>query len=673
MTTSTRSTLVLIVALFAACGAQDSQPLKQHDDTVRDLLTVCAAGGTLPGIDVSSYQGSINWSAVAGSGIKFAYTKATEGTSYKDPTFPANWSGMQANGVARGAYHFFHPGDDGTQQADYYLNYVGTIGAGDLPPMLDWEVSDGVGGATASANAQAFINEIAARTGKQTIIYTSPGLWSGFGASGFGGDALWVADYYNCYCDNGVCPAMPGGWSNWTSWQYSDRGSVPGIVGNVDLDIFNGDAAALAAFAGGTVGCTATSAIGHGVGSASEISGGACSGGTPGTTAPTACGAMASCEGLGSGQSVTSCDGRFGLVMQTDGNVVLYVNGNPLFDTHTNGKGGAAFIMQGDGNLVLYSTQGCAIWASNTAGNPGATLAVQDDGNLVIYDTNGHPLWSSGTGPIGSKVTSCGSMPAGSGLARGASVAACGGCFSLVMQGDGNLVMYQNGGTAIWNTQTGGTDGYTASMQSDGNLVLYSAQGCPMWYSATGGHSGATLAVQDDGNLVIYDANGSVLWASMSVACAGGCNCNPPSTTSTSTSTGTTTSSTTASSTTTGTSSTATSTTGTTSTSTSGTSSTSSTSTGTTGSETLSTSGTSGTTGHASTTSSTSGSSGTHASASSSGGSGSIEGTAGSSSGTSGTTCSSVKGKGCASVPGEELLAIVAAIGAMVRRRRVAS
>ena len=246
-----RPCFLVVLLLPIACG-RSQQELKQHDDLSREFQTVCASGPTLPGIDVSSYQGTINWGQVAGSGIAWAYAKATEGTGFQDRTFPGNWSGMKAAGVRRGAYHFFHPGIDGAAQANYFLNYVGPIGAGDLPPMLDWEVSDGVSGATASANARAFIDTVTARTGKVTVIYTSPGLWNGFGASGFGAQPLWVANYFNCYCNTGVCPNTPSGWSSWVMWQYSDRAAIPGISGGVDKDEFNGDLAALDAFAGGT-------------------------------------------------------------------------------------------------------------------------------------------------------------------------------------------------------------------------------------------------------------------------------------------------------------------------------------------------------------------------------------------------------------------------------------
>jgi hypothetical protein len=98
---------------------------------------------------------------------------------------------------------------------------------------------------------------------------------------------------------------------------------------------------------------------------------------------------------LSFGQSIKSCDGRFTLIMQTDGNLVLYFNGVALWATDTNGCGDHA-VMQGDGNFVVYAASNAPCWSSNTANNPGAFLTLQNDGNLVIY--NGPAIWSSNTG-----------------------------------------------------------------------------------------------------------------------------------------------------------------------------------------------------------------------------------------------------------------------------------
>jgi hypothetical protein len=108
------------------------------------------------------------------------------------------------------------------------------------------------------------------------------------------------------------------------------------------------------------------------------------------------CGALLPQEGLGANEVVPSCDGRFDLVMQGDGNLVLYQGARALWHTSTHGNPGATAAMQGDGNLVVYAPSGRALWNSRTHGHPGASLAVQDDGNVVIYE-RGRALWSSGT------------------------------------------------------------------------------------------------------------------------------------------------------------------------------------------------------------------------------------------------------------------------------------
>ena len=117
-------------------------------------------------------------------------------------------------------------------------------------------------------------------------------------------------------------------------------------------------------------------------------------------------GGTSSVSTLGSGQALiadqnlTSTDGRFGLSIQDDGNLVIYQNSNgaALWSSATNGHQMGYLQMQTDGDLVLYGPDDSPFWASQTDGNPGAYLAMQTDGNLVIYSSANAPLWSTGTG-----------------------------------------------------------------------------------------------------------------------------------------------------------------------------------------------------------------------------------------------------------------------------------
>ncbi len=107
---------------------------------------------------------------------------------------------------------------------------------------------------------------------------------------------------------------------------------------------------------------------------------------------PPACGELREGRSLSRGDTLTSCDGRFTLSMQGDGNLVLYQGGTPLWATST--STGSVASMQGDGNFVLYDPGGTPLFATDTGGNPHAWLAVQNDGNLVVYTSAGTPIWA---------------------------------------------------------------------------------------------------------------------------------------------------------------------------------------------------------------------------------------------------------------------------------------
>jgi GH25 family lysozyme M1 (1,4-beta-N-acetylmuramidase) len=195
-----------------------------------------AASAYLEGIDASHYQGTINWTSVRNSGRVFAIVKATEGTTYTDPTFATNWTRMKQAGLIRGAYHFGHPGSDAVAQANRFVNVVQPQ-SGDLQLVLDLEVTDGRSPAQVWAWTQAFIAQIHTRTGRPGIIYTGFYFWR----DSVGNPPnnlncpLWLAAY-----TSSTTGLVPRAWTTWSFWQYTDHGSVPGVSGNVDLDHFNG-------------------------------------------------------------------------------------------------------------------------------------------------------------------------------------------------------------------------------------------------------------------------------------------------------------------------------------------------------------------------------------------------------------------------------------------------
>lgn len=116
----------------------------------------------------------------------------------------------------------------------------------------------------------------------------------------------------------------------------------------------------------------------------------------PPPAAPEGCGVMKPGAALGVNQGLTSCDGRFTLIQQEDGNLVLYMaNKGAIWASGTAGTAGRTAVMQGDGNLVVYTPDGKPVWDSGTWGHPGAWLAVQDDGNVVLYEYGA--IWSTKT------------------------------------------------------------------------------------------------------------------------------------------------------------------------------------------------------------------------------------------------------------------------------------
>jgi lysozyme len=196
----------------------------------------------LTGIDVSHFQGRVDWPAVWGAGCAFAFAKATEGAGLTDPFFAANWAGMKAAGLARGAYHFFRAGQDAAQQAAHFLSTV-QFAAGDLPPVLDIEVNDGVTGPALVGGVQTWLDAVEAAAGVTPIIYTNTPFWDAHFNDQFSNYPLWIAHY-------GPAPQpLPAGWTVWTFWQYSQSLHIAGVGGPADHDYFNGPLAQLQALA----------------------------------------------------------------------------------------------------------------------------------------------------------------------------------------------------------------------------------------------------------------------------------------------------------------------------------------------------------------------------------------------------------------------------------------
>ena len=226
-------------------GSAHSPKIQQQLSAAPVTMPPPADAGAV-GIDVADHQhphgAAIDWPQVAAAGYKFAFVKATEGDYYVNPYYASDLAQAKAAGLYATSYHFAIPNvSDGASQADYALANGSYAPDGrTLPLALDIEYNPYGSECYRLSPAQmvswlsAFTTEVQRVTSQQPIIYTTADWWDTCtgDSTAFGSDPLWVAGYVS------GSPPMPAGWSNWTFWQYTSRGSVPGITGNVDVSYF---------------------------------------------------------------------------------------------------------------------------------------------------------------------------------------------------------------------------------------------------------------------------------------------------------------------------------------------------------------------------------------------------------------------------------------------------
>ncbi len=193
------------------------------------------------GVDVSRYQGNIDWDVIASQDITFAFIKATEGSSYQDPCFVYNWQASQESGIYVGAYHFFSFESSGETQAQNFIDTVGVL-EHDLPPVVDLEFYGDYNETPLSKEETReilddLLDTLEAHYGVKPIIYTTPKAYYQYiFGGGYGDYPLWMRNTYY----------QPP--ENWRFWQYSDKGELDGYDGKqadnlemyIDLNVYRG-------------------------------------------------------------------------------------------------------------------------------------------------------------------------------------------------------------------------------------------------------------------------------------------------------------------------------------------------------------------------------------------------------------------------------------------------
>jgi lysozyme len=229
-----RRALLIITGIALGVAAVAALQFRPRTHTSKPERPRCQIGPTMPGIDVSSYQETIDWQLVRRAGIAFAFIRLSDGATLRDAMFATNWTEARRAGVVRGAYQFFRPDQSVTAQADLMITAMRDRAPGDLPPVIDLEVDAGLDAATVAARAGAWIERVRDKLGVEPIVYTGSDLWRNGGGQPLGAQPLWLAHYTQ------GCPVLPAPWTRWTFWQHTDRGAIPGIEGSVDLDLFAG-------------------------------------------------------------------------------------------------------------------------------------------------------------------------------------------------------------------------------------------------------------------------------------------------------------------------------------------------------------------------------------------------------------------------------------------------
>jgi lysozyme len=192
---------------------------------------------SIHGIDVSYYQGKIDWQKVkamneGGVRVTFAFIKATEGVMLVDRYFQRNWREAPKAGIICGAYHFFRPRKSGKWQAKFFLQTV-DVEPGDLPPVVDVEELNGVSAAVMRKELKAYVDHIEQKTGVKPIIYTGLSFYTDYLRGHFDEYPLWIAHYHQA-------KLKVSKRTKWHFWQHSDRAKVDGISYIVDFNVFNG-------------------------------------------------------------------------------------------------------------------------------------------------------------------------------------------------------------------------------------------------------------------------------------------------------------------------------------------------------------------------------------------------------------------------------------------------
>lgn len=187
------------------------------------------------GFDVSEYQGKIKWEEVKTVedtfALDFVFIRATAGKNRVDRQFATNWKQAKAKGFIRGAYHYYRPNENSIQQAELFIQTV-QLQKGDFPPVLDIENLPKTQSLDSlKVGLKRWLKKVEAHYKVKPIIYSGERYYKDFLKEDFKEYTFWIANY-NFFVEHIK--------DDWLFWQFTEKGTVPGIEGPVDLNVYNG-------------------------------------------------------------------------------------------------------------------------------------------------------------------------------------------------------------------------------------------------------------------------------------------------------------------------------------------------------------------------------------------------------------------------------------------------
>jgi lysozyme len=213
----------------------EQEEAKRFSD-IRNFQVLDNHQGKAIGLDVSEYQGKIDWDVIENLEneypIEFVFIRATAGNDREDAQFDENWLGAKKRKMIRGAYHYYRPNENSLEQAKLFIKTV-RLRKGDLPPVLDIEkLPKGQSLDSLKIGLRRWLKAVEAHYKVKPIIYTGEKYYDDFLKEDFSDYLFWIANY-NFYREKIA--------EDWLFWQFTEKATVSGIKGNVDVNIFNGD------------------------------------------------------------------------------------------------------------------------------------------------------------------------------------------------------------------------------------------------------------------------------------------------------------------------------------------------------------------------------------------------------------------------------------------------